>query len=455
MKDLFKISLMVLLIGLGWSAGSVLANGEEGEGLSGPAGEVEDSGHVEGMSGPLGPGGAEIQTQNQTIEYIAALGETEGETAYARLMDFAAGSNPVNRATAIQALGWRGDQRAIPQIVKALGDKNQTVRMFAVISLRALNAKDKAQAMEPLLADPDQYVRTEALRSYLAFKGSDSLYKLTEHLKDPEYRVRAVVAECLGELSKLVGPGKTTPYLIKVLADSNKIVRMYAAQSLGQSGGRQAIGPLQVLLSDPELVVREVAGEALANLGVPAVEQVPVRSQPAKLPEVKLAAVPAAGPAPGKILDLIQDDITRHFQLTSLHLSVKGIRLGDELSKVTQVLGAPRFQNAKKQNLDYPGLKISYGSDQKVTEIALSSEMAASLTAANRELLGDRIAQDEQYRKILLGTESEVEEEEVNVFGAQFTQFTYRYGNRGIKLKITDAKGKKTVAFFSLVQPGQ
>ena len=182
-----------------------------------------------------------------------------------------------------------------------------------------------------------------------------------------------------------------------------------------------------------------------------------MRSQLAKLPEAKLAAVPAArpAPAPGKILDLVQDDITRHFQLTSLDFSVKGVRLGDELSKVSQILGNPRFQNAKKQTLDYPGLKISYGPDQKVTEIALSADFAASLPAANRELLGDRIALDEQYRKGLLGSETEVEEEEVNVFGAQFTQFTYNYGSRGIKLKVTDAKGKKTVAFFVLVQPGQ
>jgi len=367
--------------------------------------------------------------------------------------------NPVNRATAIQALGRRGELRALPQVLKAVNDKNQTVRMFAAISLRALNAKDKAQALDPLLADPDQYVRTEALRSYLALKGPDSLYELTEHLKDPEYRVRAVAAECLGELSKLVGPGKTIPYLIKTLADSNKIVRMYAAQSLGQTGDRLAIGPLQVLLSDPEQVVREVAKEALITLGVPAVAQAPAKPQMAKLPETKLAAVPSAhptpAPAPGKVLDLIQNDITRHFQLSSLDFSVKGIRLGDELSKVTQVLGAPRYQNAKKQTLDYPGMKISYGSDQKVTEIAISAEFSGNLPAANRELLGDRIAQDEQYRKSLLGAETEVEEEEVNVFGAQFTQFTYKYGSRGINLKITEAKGKKTVAFFSLVQPGQ
>ena len=447
MKDIFKIWILTLLIGLGFFAGSAFANGEE-ENQAAAVGTEEEGGGAALAS-------AELQSQNQTIEYIAALGETEGETAYSRLMEFANGSNPVNRATAIQALGRRGDQRALPQIVKALGDKNQTVRMFAVISIRALNAKDKAQAMEPLLADPDQYVRTEALRSYLALKGPDSLYELTEHLKDPDYRVRAVAAECLGELSKLAGPGKIVPYLIKAMADANKIVRMYAAQSLGQAGDRQAIGPLQVLLSDPEPVVREVAGEALTNLGVPAVAQAPAKPQAAKMPAAQIAAVPAAHPAPGKILDLVQDDITRHFQLTSLDLSIKGIRLGDELSKITRVLGNPRFQNDKKQTLDYPGLKISYGSDQKVTEIAVSSDFAASLPSANRELLGDRIAQDEQYRKSLLGAESEVEEEEVNVFGAQFTQFTYNYGSRGIKLKVTDAKGKKNVAFFTLVQPGQ
>jgi hypothetical protein len=221
---------------------------------------------------------------------------------------------------------------------------------------------------------------------------------------------------------------------------------------LGQTGDRQAIGPLQALLSDPEPAVREVAGESLSNLGV---AQAPAKSPEAKLPVAKLAAVPVARLAPGKILDLVQDDITRHFQVTSLDLSIKGVRLGDELSKVTQVLGNPRFQNTKKQTLDYPGLKISYGSDQRVTEIAVSADFTASLPSANRELLGDRIAQDEQYRKSLLGDESEVQEEEVNVFGAQFTQFTYNYGNRGIKLKITDAKGKKTVAFLTLVQPGQ
>jgi hypothetical protein len=446
MKEIIKVLLLILLIGLGWPAGSVLANGEEDEG---PAGGAEEESAQ----------GAQFQSQNQTIEYIAALGETEGETAYNRLMEFANSSNPVHRATAIQALGRRGDQQALPQVLKAAGDDNQMVRMFAAISLRALNAKDKAGALESLLADPDQYVRTEALRSYLALKGADSLYELTEHLKDPEYRVRAVAAECLGELSKLVGSGKTIPYLLKTLADSNKIVRMYAAQSLGQTGDRLAIGPLQVLLSDPEQVVREVAKESLITLGVPAVAQAPAKTQMAKLPETKLAAVPSAhptpAPAPGKVLDLVQNDITRHFQLSSLDFSVKGIRLGDELSKVTQILGNPRFQNAKKQTLDYPGLKISYGPDQKVTEIAISADFTASLPPANRELLGERIAQDEQYRKSLLGSESDIEEEEVNVFGAQFTKFTYKYGNRGIVLQITEAKGKKTVAFFTLVQPGQ
>ncbi|MDD5223728.1 MAG: HEAT repeat domain-containing protein [bacterium] len=457
MKDIIKTSILALLIGLAFAAGPVLADEEEeAGGLAEPAGEVEGEG-VEGLANPLGPEGAEFQSQNQTIEYIAALGETEGETAYDRLLEFANGTNPVNRATAIQALGRRGDLRALPQVIKAAGDKNQNVRMFAAISLRALNAKDKAQALEPLLADSDQYVRTEALRSYLALKGPDSLYELTEHLKDPEYRVRAVAAECLGELSKLVGSGKTVPYLIKALADANKIVRMYTAQSLGQTGDRLAIGPLQVLLSDPEQVVREVAKEALITMGVPAVAQAPApgKTQMAKLPAAKLDAVPAARPAPGKIIDLVQGDLPGNFQLTSLDFSVKGIRLGDELSKVTRVLGAPRYQNAKKQTLDYPGMKISYGSNQKVTEIAISADFAASLPAANRELLSDRIAQDEQYRKSLLGAESEVEQEEVNVFGAQFTQFTYKYGSRGINLKVTEAKGKKTVAFFSLVQPGQ
>lgn len=392
----------------------------------------------------------------RSVEYIAALGETPGEKAYNHILNFFENDNPVIRAASVQALGRRGESRSVPIIVRALDDKSETVRMYAVISLRALNAKSQANALAPLIADPDPFVRAEALRSHLQLVGADSFHELVESLKDPDYRVRATSAECLGELAKVVGTGKVVPHLVLTLADSNKVVRMYTARALGEAGDENASGPLRALLNDPEPMVRDVAAEALKRLGihVPKPSEEITLKKLAVVPAEPAPASPAAAPAiSAGMTDLTRDDITGDHSLSSMDISVNGLRIGDDMRKASQVLGSPTRQNVKKQTLHYPGLRIGYGSDQRIHEISISADYAGNLAPANRELVGVRIATDDGYRKKLLGEESEISIEEVNVFGAEFQHYVYSYEQRGLQLKITEAKGNRTVAFLTLVPP--
>ena len=57
------------------------------------------------------------------------------------------------------------------------------------------------------------------------------------------------------------------PGLIGLLRNENPTIRGDAANLLGLIGDPAAAGPLQRLLEDPNAAVREIAGDALRDIG--------------------------------------------------------------------------------------------------------------------------------------------------------------------------------------------
>jgi HEAT repeat protein len=149
------------------------------------------------------------------------------------------------------------------QLIKALRDKNETVRSKAA---EALGYLGDMKAFEPLieaLQDKNETVRSKAAEA-LGYLGDMRAFEpLIEALKDKNDTVRSAAAVALGHL----GDKRAFEPLIKALQDKDDHVRPSAAYALGHLGDKRAFEPLIKALHDEVEDVRYLAEFALGNLG--------------------------------------------------------------------------------------------------------------------------------------------------------------------------------------------
>jgi HEAT repeat protein len=169
-----------------------------------------------------------------------------------------------------------GDRSNIECLLGALRDDEVVVRRAAARGLwQAGAAAKEAQGVTALtesLSDQDDFVRAYAARA-LARIGPDAeaaVPRLLQSLRNDEDRdVRKLAAKTLG----LIGPkaiGPLLPDVVEALSAALKGdppgLREYAARSLGQLGGVQAVPALRQAVQDRDDRVRASAVEALKLL---------------------------------------------------------------------------------------------------------------------------------------------------------------------------------------------
>jgi HEAT repeat protein len=132
------------------------------------------------------------------------------------------------RTYAAQALGDRGDPRAVPALLRALSDPDTNVRTHAIEALGKLRAGAAVDDLADLATSGDFAVAFPALDALAAIGDGRIAYRLTPLLRDP-------------------------------------LVQEAAADALGRLGDEEAVGPLTALLDDPNAPVGAVA-RALAAL---------------------------------------------------------------------------------------------------------------------------------------------------------------------------------------------
>jgi HEAT repeat protein len=158
---------------------------------------------------------------------------------------------------------------AVPELVRALRSGQQTLRITAAEILGKIGpeARDAAPALLEALKDPDYYLRSPAARALgrVHPPADQAIPALRDVLvRDPVSFVAHSAAEglaCFG--------ADAVPVLVEVLkSDRRAHRRHYAAAALGRIGpqARDAIGPLQQALRDPDHEVRRLAAYALRRI---------------------------------------------------------------------------------------------------------------------------------------------------------------------------------------------
>jgi len=150
---------------------------------------------------------------------------------------------------------------AVPYLIKALKDKNATMRKNAAEILGTI--KD-VRAIAPLIAlgnDQKLEVRMQAINSLVEI-GPAAAEPLAGALNDKNENIRLTAGQAL----KRIGEPAVQP-LIALLKDKDSRLRQSSAYFLGEARERRAVSPLIVLLKDSNRSIQTAWIEALGKIG--------------------------------------------------------------------------------------------------------------------------------------------------------------------------------------------
>ncbi len=204
---------------------------------------------------------------------LSLMGPTAKSAIPALIAEFK-GNTGLGAATALSDIGTP----AIPALMQAVKDPNETVRLGALRSLGGMGnvAKSIAPQLIPSLKDPSPKIQVQtawALRS-MGESPEPILPVLIAKLKDPNPDIRSLSAETLGQLGQAAKPA--VPALITALNDPNPqsdaLARTKTAEALGQLG---EIGELMTALQNKNPLVRWRAAYVLGKMGATAKVAIP------------------------------------------------------------------------------------------------------------------------------------------------------------------------------------
>ncbi len=231
----------------------------------------------------------------------AILGARKEKGAVPSLVEALKDPDASVRSYAAEALGQIGDPSARDALRGALKDGVPTVRQKAQISLlpRPGEAVDSEQARDLVAAleAQDFMTRTDAMSiiAGLAPNIPEAIPGLIKALRDPNIDVRWLAADTLARFGSPVVPvliaelndsssenyfhlaqaigeigpaaSAAVPRLIALLNDNAERTRQAAAAALGKIRSKEAVGPLERLLTTEQSeIVREAALKSLAAL---------------------------------------------------------------------------------------------------------------------------------------------------------------------------------------------
>jgi hypothetical protein len=213
-----------------------------------------DTSELEALSGLVERYGRRLRGDSRAplAEFFEASGAVERQRETLRR------GRGWKRATAAFSLGDMGAPCAVPDLIAALDDRDQAVRIAAARSLGAIGTPE---AVAPLVDG----LSSERLPWHMGGHalitiGSASAPALRAHAADGSSPLRARAIELLG----FVGDAADAPAVLGALSSESADLRERSARALGRLGAREAVAALRHALADP---VPAVAAAAAASLG--------------------------------------------------------------------------------------------------------------------------------------------------------------------------------------------
>jgi bilin biosynthesis protein len=177
--------------------------------------------------------------------------------------------NVVVRRAAGKTLTIIADPRAVPTLVNALLNDEDTVVQGSAVGALARMGEASVPFLLEILGSPEQSESTKGHVAWaLSFIGSDAKSYLYQEIDSDSPAIRAAV---VGAITKIAqeNPGEDIAFslLVKALKDPEVMVRCEAAAALGNLAYRPARVPLLELLHHQDWESRKSAALALMKLG--------------------------------------------------------------------------------------------------------------------------------------------------------------------------------------------
>lgn len=267
----------------------------------------------------LGSGDTPVQTK--AVDTLVSIGNPAVDPLIVALKS----ADPGVRARVVEALGRIKDARSIEPLATELGDSDPTVRKNAVDALisigksavepliavlkghdiqakrqaaSVLNHMKDTRAVEPFIAalgDGDVELKKAAAEALGNLKDARAVLPLIGGFKDNDAGVRGLVKDALVS----IGAPAVEPLIdtlrddatYVLLSNGSKLeIRQEAAETLGRIKDVRAVKPLITALPDNDVAFSMDASIALANIGVPAVEQLIAELRSSNTQAIRMAS---------------------------------------------------------------------------------------------------------------------------------------------------------------------
>jgi HEAT repeat protein len=158
-------------------------------------------------------------------------------------------SDSVVRAAAGRALGRLGAREAVPDLIKALGDKTVEVRVVSAAALWRLPDPSAVPALLERVRDEDRAVREWSALALGVAADPRAVPALISLLDDPERPVRLAALRSLGRINRPEGLKPLTSYLLTGKHDDEE--KEEVVNSIASIEGTARVGALLELLAAP------------------------------------------------------------------------------------------------------------------------------------------------------------------------------------------------------------
>ncbi|OKH19691.1 glycosyl transferase family 2 [Hydrococcus rivularis NIES-593] len=202
------------------------------------------------------------------LSFAETLGEI-GKPAIPFLLDALANHpNAVVRRAAAKTLTLIADPIAIPTLIRAFLEDEDTVVRGSSVGALARTGEAAVPALLEILASPEPPESTKGHAAWaLAFIGAEAKELLYREISSNSAEVRAAVVGAIAKIAQEEPEEGAFSLLINALSDPAENVRCEAAAALGNLSHRPAIPNLVELLHHADGESRKAAALALMKIG--------------------------------------------------------------------------------------------------------------------------------------------------------------------------------------------